>query len=119
MLVQVRPALHERDRSLADAPEHKPAGVAGNARFREARQLVVGNDHPLRQVVRERAEARAEHDAHPGHKPTGARADHVRGRRRHRPTILGERQGCRALLGMELAGLEPATSWVRSRRSPS
>jgi hypothetical protein len=28
-------------------------------------------------------------------------------------------RGRAAVFGMELAGLEPATSWVRSRRSPN
>jgi hypothetical protein len=32
---------------------------------------------------------------------------------------VGERRMTPYVLGMELAGLEPATSWVRSRRSPS
>ena len=55
VFVQMRPALHERDRSLADTPEHEPSGVAGDARFREARQLGVGKNYRLDHVVCKRA----------------------------------------------------------------
>jgi hypothetical protein len=36
-----------------------------------------------------------------------------------RDWLLAERKNCRLGGFMELAGLEPATSWVRSRRSPN
>jgi site-specific DNA recombinase len=51
--------------------------------------------------------------------PSGAKGRQRRGRQAANPSRLSDGQGLPLNPMVELAGLEPATSWVRSRRSPN
>ena len=75
----MRPPGQQRDAGATQPTHHQRAGVAGNTRGREPRQVAVGDADRVLDLACQRAKARAEHDGETGGLGPGAVADDAGG----------------------------------------